>query len=132
MPDPTSFGVDEQESGSYFATVTDDLGVVIPGSQLVTLQLTLWVVLQSGSTYIVNGRNRQNVLNQNNVAVYDTLQALGDGRTYNLRWNFQPLDTAMQEAIPFERHNFLFEWSWAQGQGKHEATLLVKNLVFVA
>lgn len=129
--DPARFPIDEEESGSYLATITDDLGVLIPGSTLSALLLTLYVVRQDGSTAIVNSRNHQNVLNLNNVTVYDVLQTLADGRTYNLRWRIQPQDTTLVEALPYESHFFLFEWTWPQGEGKHEAVLVVKNLLMV-
>lgn len=130
--DPHGFPVDEQESGSYFATLKDDFGNMIPGSVLTELKLTLYVVRYDGSTAIVNSRDHQNVLNANNVTVYDALQVLGDGRTYNLRWNYQPEDTTLVEALPFETHFFMFEFAWPQGQGKHERRLVVKNLTMVS
>lgn len=129
--DPHGFPIDEQEGGSYLATVTDDLGALIPGSELTALQLTVWVVRQDGSTAIVNSRTHQNVLNLNQVTVYDALQSLSDGTTYNLRWKIQPEDSTLVEALPFERHRFLFEWTWPQGHGKHENTLVVRNLQMV-
>lgn len=132
MPDPTSFAVLEKAGASYYATITDDMGVMIPGSQLTLLQLTLYVIRQDGSTAIVNNRNHQNVLNTQNVTVFNVLQTLADGRTYNLRWQAQPADTTLVEDLPYERHLFLFEWTWAQGTGKHEGTLTVKNLVMVS
>ena len=131
MPDPESFDIDEQESGSYIATVTDDLGALLPGSTLLSLQLTLYVIRQDGTITFVNGRNHQNVLNVNNVTVTDVLQTLADGRTYNLRWRIQPADTTLVEVLPYERHLFLFEWSWNTGAGKHEGVLVVKNLTVV-
>ena len=131
MPDPESFDIDEQESGSYIATVTDDLGALLPGSTLLSLQLTLYVIRQDGTITFVNGRNHQNVLNVNNVTVTDVLQTLSDGRTYNLRWRIQPADTTLVEVLPYERHLFLFEWSWNTGAGKQEGVLVVKNLTVV-
>lgn len=131
MAEPQAFPIDEQESGSYIATIHDDLGNLVPGSSLLTLALTLYVVRYDGSTAIVNNRNHQNVLNTQNVQVYDSLQVAGDGKTYNLRWAIQPADTTLVEDIQYERHLALFEWSWAQGQGKHEVTLIVKNLRMV-
>ena len=129
--DPHGFPVDEQEGGSYLATITDDLEALILGSSLTILKLTLYVIRQDGSTAIVNNRDHQNVLNQNQVTVYDTLQALSNSRTYNLRWRIQPEDTTLVESLPYERHRFLFEWTWAQGQGKHDGTLVVRNLTMV-
>jgi len=132
MPvEPTAFEIDEQESGYYIGTITDHAGAMLPGAVLTSLQLTLYVIRQDGSTAIVNSRNHQNVLNMNNVTVYDVLQSLPDGRTYNLRWIIQPQDSTLVEALLFERHLMLWEWAWAQGQGKHEAVLVVKGLVMV-
>lgn len=129
--EPNTFAIDEQESGSYLATIHDDLGNLLPGSVLLSLQLTLYVIRFDGSSAIVNSRNRQAVLNQNNVTVYDSLQTTGDGRTYNLRWAVQPADSTLVEDLPYERHQALWEWSWNGGQGKHEVTLIVKNLRMV-
>lgn len=129
--EPNTFAIDEQESGSYLATIQDDLGNLLPGSVLLSLQLTLYVVRFDGSTAIVNSRNHQDVLNSQNVTVYDSLQTTGNGQTYNLRWAVQPADSTLQEDLPYERHYALFEWSWNGGQGKHEVILVVKNLRMV-
>jgi len=132
MPDPTSFPVLEQSSGSYFGTLKDDFGELIPLVDLVTLTLTLYVIKRDGNSTIINGRDHQNALLVNNVTVFNTLQTLADGRTYNLRWNYQPADTTLVEALPVERHIALFEWSTAQVQaGKHEMVLAVENLIQV-
>jgi hypothetical protein len=128
MQDPFSFPMDEQESGSYLATITDDLGVMLPGATLLTLALTLYVIKTDGTEQIVNSRDAQDVLNVNQVQVFDTLQALSDGRTYNLRWRVQPADSTLVEQLPFERHIGLFEWTWGAGAGKHEMILVIKNL----
>lgn len=131
MPDPAVFDVHEETSGSYVATVKDDLGALIPASLLQTLQLTLYVIREDGSTAIVNSRNHQNVLNQNQVTVYDALQTLPDGRTYNLRWRFTLQDTTLVEQLPYESHRALFEWTAPDVVGKHEVVLRVRNLTMV-
>ena len=131
MRDPQSFPIDEQESGSYLAILTDDLGSVVPASALTSLQITLYVIRADGSIAYVNNRVHQSCLNQNNVTVFESLQILPDGRRYNLRWQIQPEDSTLQEALLFETHHFLFEWTWAQGQGKHEGRLVVKNIPVV-
>lgn len=130
MPPPDrTFDIDEQESGYYLGKITDNDGVTfLPGSTLTALALTLWVVREDGTTQIVNGRNHQNVLNLNNVTVYDTIQTDANGHQYNLRWAIQPADTTLVEDLPFERHLALFEWTWPQGQGKHTFELVVRNL----
>jgi hypothetical protein len=133
LREPERFGpLDEQESGSFIATITDDLGTMLPGSLLTALALTLYVIRTSGVVTTINNRDHQNVLNTNNVEVFDVLQSLPDGRTYNLRWRIQPEDTTLVEALAYESHLFLFEWSWNSGKGKQEGVLVVKNLTVVA
>lgn len=131
MPNPELFEVNEETSGSYIATIKDDFGDLIPGSLLTSLKLTLYVVTEPGVEVVLNGRDHQNVLNLNNVTVYDALQTLADGRTYNLRWQFQVLDTTLEEELPYERHIALWEWEWPQGSGKHEVVLNVRNLTMI-
>jgi hypothetical protein len=123
--------LDEQESGYIAATITDHAGAMLPGSTLTALRLTQYVVRQDGSTAIVNNRNHQNVLNMANVSVYDVLQTLPDGRTYNLLWNVQPADTTLVEALLFETHYYMFEWSWPGGEGKQEKAYVVRALRMV-
>ncbi len=129
--DPPTFPMFEQASGSFIATLRDDFGAMIPGSILTALRLSLYTVRKNGQINYVNNRNRQNVLNQGDVTVYDSLQTLADGRTYNLRWAVQPADTTLVEAVPFERHLFLFEFTWAQGEGKQNGALVVENLAVI-
>lgn len=127
--EPRTFDILEQASGQYRATVVGNDGVTfLPASTLQTMTLTLYVVKVDGTIGYVNARNAQNVLNANNVAVYETLQVAPDGSTYNVLWTIQPADSTLVEALPFERHIALFEWTWPQGQGKHEVVLVVKNL----
>lgn len=125
--------IDEQESGGYWGTLIDENGQLVPGNVLLTLTLSLYVVRADGTVAYVNGRNRQNVLNANNVLVYNTLQTRPDGvTTYNLFWAIQPEDTTLVEDLPFERHLMLWEWTWPNNHaGKHEAILNVKNLTVV-
>lgn len=123
----------EETSDVYWATIYDDEGTVLPGNVLNTLTLTLYVVKADGTIEYVNSRNAQDVLNTNNVEAFAALQTRADGFTYNLKWQIQQADTTLVEALPFERHLALFEWSWpkpagGQGAGKHEVVLNVKNL----
>jgi hypothetical protein len=120
MADPQTFQIDEKASGQYTATIVGNDGVTpLPGGTLLTLVLTLYAIKQDGTDGIVNARNAQNVLNANNV----TVDAAG-----LITWLIQSADTALVEAIPFERHIALFEWTWAAGVGKHEVILNVRNL----
>jgi hypothetical protein len=118
MTDPTTFAIDEKETGRYTATIVGNDGVTpLPGATLSTLTLTLYVIKQDGTDQVI--RNHQNVLNANNV----TVDAAG-----LLAWIIQVADTTLVEAVPFERHIALFEWTWPSGAGKHEVVLLVRNL----
>lgn len=120
MAEPLTFEIDEEESGSYTATIVGNDGATpLPAATLLTFTLTLYVIKQDGTDQILNGRNLQNVLNANNV----TVDAVGQ-----VVWTIQPADTVLVEAIPFERHHALFEWTWADGAGKHEVILKVRNL----
>lgn len=124
MADPLTFPIDEKETGQYTATIVGNDGVTpLPGATLTTLVLTLYAIKQDGTDQIINGRNVQNVLNVNNVTV--TAGGL-------LTWIVQVADTTLVEAIPFERHIALFEWTWPGGAGKHEVILVVRNLRRVA
>ena len=124
MPiEPRTYDILEQETGSYVATIVGNDGVTpLPLATIQTMVLTLYAILQNGSVQIINGRNAQNILNANNVVV----DAFGV-----LTWTIQTADTMLQEAIPFERHVALFEWTWPQGAGKHEIVLVVQNLTEV-
>lgn len=118
MTDPQTFPIDEKETGRYTATIVGSDGVTpLPGATLTTLILSLYVIKQDGTDGMI--RTSQNVLNVNNV----TVDAAG-----LLVWLVQVADTTLVEAIPYERHIALFEWTWPTGSGKHEVVLLVRNL----
>lgn len=128
-----SFNIDEQESGSFTALITGNGGEPLPGSTLATLRLTNYVIKQDGTDQILNNRNQQDVLNANNVQLLETPLPRADGTYYNLIWTVQggaTGDTAIVEnALKFERHIQLWEWTWgASGSGKMETVLVVKNL----
>lgn len=123
----------EQSGGSYIATLRDPQGNILPGSILQTLRLTLYTVNRDNTFSIVNSRQKQPCLNINDVTVYDALQTAANGKRFNLRWRFQPADTTMIDpALAFERHMMLWEYTWADGAGKHEATIVVHNLRVVS
>jgi hypothetical protein len=124
MTDPLTFPIKEQSTGRYTATIVGNDGVTpLPGATLSTLTITLYVLPPDGTPAIVNGRNRQDALNAHDVTVS------AGGR---LVWLVQIGDTALVEALPFERHIALFEWTWPGGSGKHEVVLVVQNLAVVA
>ncbi len=117
---PLTFDIAEKSTGSYTATLVGNDGVTpLPGATLSTLVLTLYAIKADGTDGVVNSRNAQNVLNANNVTV-------STGGL--LTWAIQVGDTTLVEDLPFERHIALFEWTWPNGAGKHEAVLVVRNL----
>lgn len=92
----------ELSSGVYTATLTDENGDAVPASAINSLKLTLKDV-DSGT--IINSRDRQDVLNTNNVTVHATSGLL--------TWTIQPADNAIVSASKadgdIERHLAVFE-----------------------
>lgn len=113
--------VPERSSARITAKLEDETGAGIPGGSLTTLTLTLYA---AGSGTIINGRNKQSVLNANGV----TVDGLG-----NLTFQMDPLDNQIVGTDPNERHIALFEWTWSAGAkaGKHEVLLMIVNLNLV-
>lgn len=97
----------------YTATLEDEAGDPVPLASLSTLTLTLINITTQAA---VNSRDRQNVLNANNVTVHATSGLL--------TWNIQALD------LPATAETYylaVFEWSWSGGtkKGWHDLTLRV-------
>lgn len=108
--------------------IVDDAGV---GFQPATLTLTLYVASTRESIQhrvtgpIINGRDKQNVFDQNDV----TVDVSG-----NVVWSLTVDDTIVsQDAFATESHVALFEWTWNAGANaaKHEIEMVVKNLATV-
>ena len=136
-PQPFVIDLNEQASGGYWGRLLDETENLVPGSLLTTLTLTLYVINADNTITIVNSRNKQNVLNANDVQVFNTLQSFtkSDGTvvTYNLFWQIRQGDTTLVNSnLSHERHIGLFEWSWPNNHfGKHLVILSVENLVEV-
>lgn len=119
-----TFPCTEQTSPEFTATLVGEDGVTpIPGSTLTTLVLTLYA--DNGDLTIINDRDHQDVLQQNGV----TVDEFG-----LLTWILDPLDLRiLDDALPFERHIALLEWTWGVGRaGKFELVLVVRNLAKVS
>lgn len=124
MSEPRSYEVAEKTSGQVTALLVDNDGVTpIPAAALATFTLHLYVVKSDGTIGIVNTRNHQNVLNANNVTVSPAGVVV---------WTYQVGDTTLVEALPYERHIALFEWTTATAAGKTEVVLVVRNLLEVS
>lgn len=120
--EPTTVEVLERTTPRYRAVLEDNEGNPIPAASLTTFTLTLYVIKIDGTLELI--RNDQNIPNANNVTV-DTNGVV--------IWSMQVADLALVEAVPFERHVALFEWTWSAGAkaGKHEVVFSVKNLTAV-
>ncbi len=87
------------QAGYFTATLRDRDGVAIPAADVSSLTLTL---TNAATGEIVNGRNAQDVLNDNSV----TLSAQGA-----LAWTIQPADTALVvSGAASEEHVATFSW----------------------
>jgi hypothetical protein len=131
-----SFSVTEKTTAMYYATLKDESGAIIGPSVLQTLTLTLSDKATAG---VINGRNAQNVLNANNVLVYDTLQTVPSAvktyaTTYNLAWAIQAADNAIvTDSSTVETHLAVFQAGWGGNKTLNfQVTLLVKNLAKVS
>lgn len=117
----TVYRIKEKQTGIYTFTIKDEAGVVIPGSSLTSLVLTVYSA-QSGT--IVNSRNAQNVLNLNQVAVSESGV---------LTWTQQVADvTILDDTLDEETHRCLFLFGWSSGgqvrSHPHEVDFLIENL----
>lgn len=120
--EPSTVDVLEGETPRYTATLKDDQGVPLPAASLTTLTMKLYVIKSDGSHQFIRGAAGagQNVLNANNV----TIDANG-----SIVWAMQVADTSLIEAVPFETHIALWEWTWPTSRaGKHEVFFVVKAL----
>lgn len=111
--------VNEQSTAQYTGILKDETGASIPVANVGSLTLTLTNVATGA---IINGRNAQDVLNQNQV----TLD--GNGR---LTYTLQPADTAIQDATnDYETHRATFICLFNAGAGKAtwDVDILIRNL----
>ena len=116
--------LDEGTTPRILGTLVDDREVPLAASVLEALTLTLYS-LSDPMVPIINGRNKQNVLNTNGV----TVDANGA-----FVWEIEAADLViLNDALTVEKRLALFEWTWALGQksGKQEIEFRVKNLVKV-
>ena len=112
----------EQKSGTYRAQIVDENKQPISANVLTSYTLTLYD-LQSGG--FINGRNKQNVLNANQVTV---------DLNGNVVWIWLPADmTIINAARTVEEHVALFEAKWVDSllnprQNNHEVHFMVNRI----
>lgn len=108
----------ELTTPDYEVTLLDKSDVAIPGSVLDSLVLTLY---QEYTKAIVNGRDKQNVLQLNGVTVDEAGV---------LKWTLSKEDTAiLDDRLYKEPHIALFEYTFPGVGGTEEAKHTVRFLV---
>src|SRR3989304_5129447 len=115
--EPAAFPILEGASGTYTAPLVGNDGVTpLSNITLQTLTATFYVIKTDGTLGYIRGTAQaaQDILNTNNVTV--TAGGL-------ISWSVQPADTALVEALAYERHIMLFEWTWPGGAGETENVL---------
>lgn len=113
-----TFDIDEDSTPDYIATLLDKDDNPVPGSVLDTLTLTFY---QEYSGDIINSRDKQNVLQINNVTVAETGE---------LVWHLTREDTViLDDALMSEPHVALFEYTFPGAAGTEYAKKAVRFLV---
>ena len=88
----------------FTATLVDEDGTAIALASLSTLVLTL---IDTKDRAVINGRDRKDALNANNVTVHATSGLV--------TWAIQAADLPGAEGGDY---HFIFEWSWSSGAKK--------------
>ncbi len=116
-----TFTVNEFTTAKFTGQLVDENGAGIPANVLTAFTLTLYDQLTGA---IINGRNAQDVRNNNGVTV--------DGNG-NVVWLLSPADNGtVTTSLPTELHVALWQWAWGTGkEGKQEVGIRVTNLNFV-
>lgn len=120
-----TYGAVEGASATLTATLKDGQGNVVPGDQLMALLLTLY---EANSRKIINGRDNQDVLGNDNTVATHGVTVDNNGV---LTWEMHPDDNAIihpGKTGTAETHIALFEWGWGNKTGKHEIVIPVENL----
>jgi hypothetical protein len=112
------FPVNELTSALWRATLKDQDGTAVPGSTLTDLRLTLY---EKTSGTILNNRDNQNVLNQNQVTVDESGL---------ITWQIMPADNAIVTTKKLEIHVAVLTASWSSGTRKmvHQFEIDVTNI----
>lgn len=118
----------EGTTGFYSFELTDAAGVPIDAVHTQSLTLTVIDVATGG---IVNGRDRQNALNANNVTLVTvTTPTL----VSTVTWAIQPADTVqLGRRRLVEPHLAIFEWQWDSGAQRqaHKVQFGIEALRYV-
>lgn len=120
--------INERSSALYTAYLRDPNDAPVVIAQLSGLELTLHDP-ETGD--IINSRDGQDVLNDNDVTVVDVTV---NGETIaKVSWSIQPGDTVVVDDTKLkETRVALFKYVWNGGQHHHEYRFQVRNLAQVA
>lgn len=113
----------ERTGAVYTAILEDADGTAIPLTNITAITITLYDV-SSGD--IINSRNDQDVLNDNDVTIHATSGLL----TWDMQADDNPIVSSSLEVDKEEHHKALFEFvgNFTASPGKHEFDILVLNL----
>lgn len=119
--------INEESSALYVAYLRDPADNPVTLAQLTAVELTLF---DPDDDAIVNGRDGQDVLNENDVTIADV--TLNGETIAKLSWQIQPEDTVMlDDTKRKENRTAQFRFAWDGGQHHHPYTFQVKNLHLV-
>ncbi len=114
-----SFSARENSIAKYTGQLVDENSVGISSTGLTAFTLTLYNIADGA---IINTRDGQDVLNDNNVTV---------GTTGLVTWTIQQVDNPIVDTSKeYETHVALWQWEWDGGaKGSNlETELVVQNL----
>lgn len=132
----TSINVREGQSGVIVMTLRDEAGDLVQTAALDGIFLDLYHYAASEAT-VINGRDQQDVLNENGGEFFDTLQTMqdqdGNDVPFNFRFTYTPDDTKFlgsdAAAHQKEEHIAHFRFTWDNGDKAigHEVKMNVTN-----
>jgi hypothetical protein len=124
--------VSEGTTFLYRAVVKDETGAVVPGSDLLTLTLTIHLDDQSLSPEIVNGVYQTNILNTGR----GTVDASGNLSLLLVPADNQVVHPSALDESRIEIHILSLEWTYLTsgglGRGRHEIELRIRNMFVVS
>ncbi len=125
MAERKSFVLQEKQTAIYSFSLTDENGAAVSPASLQGATLTLYS-LDSATMQILNNRNAQNCINQNDV----TISAEGV-----VTWMIQVADVSiLNDKLQKETHRALFLFTWNAGNPAtlrskpHDVDLVIRNL----
>lgn len=121
--------IKERQTGAYSFTLVDENDAGINMNTILTMTLTYY---DKETLTIINNRQDQNVLNNNNVTVNTVISPT---LVTTVTWSFRPEDTiVVDNRHELETHVALFQWTWGSNpvlHAAHEMEFQIENLTYV-